>query len=225
MWAIMTSKKPSCPIHNALATRLLERLDDTTHTFTNTAITWPEHLEVDETFSQAGPLFTDQQELDVLIAPLNLAYEKEPAQALLAWGKALKKDGLLLASAWGDGSLKELAELLPERQMPTFPDIQDVGGVIQKLGYALPVIDRDVITLTFSSIEKMNETLKLWDLLPEDLPETLEERYKEAFPHPQGYLPLTMEVLYIHGWKPDANQPKALKPGQYTVSLEDALKS
>jgi len=49
------------------------------------------------------------------------------------------------------------------------------------------------------------------------------EIYAGRFARPSGRITASFEVLFLHGWSPDASQPKPLKPGAAQHRLADAL--
>jgi hypothetical protein len=111
-----------------------------------------------------------------------------------------------------------------------FPTLNDVGALLQKLGLALPVVDRDVVTLTFPSFAALVRGIRqegggLWR--PDGCPHLttprqwrqLEEVYRAQNPRADGRWPLTLEVLWLHAVRPGASTPKAAKRGSGTVRL------
>lgn len=158
---------------------------------------------------------------DLIYCPHLLTASDTPHEHLTHIANALKPDGLLLACVLGKHSFPEFKALnLPT---PQLPDVEDVGQLLTKLKYALPVIDRYAITLTFPSFAKMRERFNdvgWYDYIPTPCNE---QAYKTAFPREDGRLPITLDILFIHAWKAHTNQPQPLKPGQYKVSFADIL--
>ncbi|MDD9912059.1 MAG: hypothetical protein OXQ96_03290 [Alphaproteobacteria bacterium] len=191
----------TCPVETELYNRLHERLADVKRTFEHTLEITPETPEPDE------------KTYNLIVAPLADLHQ----QNLLTWGKALKGDGLLLASTWGAHSCAELTNAgITVNSQPT---IQSIGDTLTRLKFALPVLDRDLLTLTFSSGKKLSEKLMHWGFLSEPFSEDQVELYCTQNPHPSGHIPVTIEVLYISAWRPHHSQQQPLEPGNYTVKI------
>lgn len=173
--------------------------------------------------SSPPPLLTS-----LVLANLTLATTPEPETFFANVMEALEPDGTFLATALGPTTFTELFSLLPSS--PSHPltstplqlaDVQTYGSLLQRQKFALPVIDKDTITLTFATLSQLTETLSpLFPLpaLPTDT-EALETAYRKAHPRPDNRLPLTLELIYLHGLKPHPKQQKPLKPGQGKTSL------
>lgn len=180
------------------------------------------------------------QTFDLVISNLMLPWINDVAKCLHMTGKVLKEDGLLLASTLGVESFKEFRLAFEEaglngNHIIPLPDIQSVGQVLQRRGFALPVIDRDIITLSYPNFESIYNDIKSLgarNLNPNRSNKTIgkhawkkmEEIYRKNFSLEDGTLSLTLEVIYLHGWRPHKSQPKALKPGSAKTSLTSVLK-
>ncbi|MFT7433645.1 MAG: NADH dehydrogenase [ubiquinone] 1 alpha subcomplex assembly factor 5 [Alphaproteobacteria bacterium] len=179
------------------------------------------------------------QTFDLVISNLMLPWVNDVAKCLHMSGKVLKEDGLLLASTLGVESFKEFRYAFEKaglggNHIIPLPDIQSVGDVLQRRGFALPVIDRDIITLSYPSFKAIYsdiQNLGAKNLNPQrrstpigkEAWAKMEEIYRKNFSLEDGSLSLTLEVIYLHGWRPHESQPKALKPGSAQTSLAKAL--
>ncbi len=182
--------------------------------------------------------------LDLVVSGLGLHHVNDLPGALIQIRKALKPDGLLLASLLGTRSLEELREVLifaeAEEQggasprVAPFPDIREAGALLQRAGFALPVTDTETLTVSYSSLgDLLNEIRGMGaaNVLNERrraplLRRTLrraEEIYRERFSLPDGRIKATFEILYLSGWAPAPTQQKPLKPGSAQHRLSDAL--
>jgi SAM-dependent methyltransferase len=176
---------------------------------------------------------------DLILSNLMLHWLNDVPQALMHMGRTLKPDGLLLASTLGQDSLHEVRTAFADAGLPhprtiPLPDVQKAGAALQKVGFALPVVDRDVLTITYRSFADMYTDLRQTGsrnlhpnrarglLTPRQLAR-MESAYRANFARPDGTLPLTLEIIYLHGWRPHASQPKPLKPGSATVGLDEVL--
>ncbi len=183
--------------------------------------------------------------VDLFVSMLTLHTGNDLPGALIQMRRALKPDGLMLAALFGGRTLQELrasfataeSELeggISPRVAP-FADVRDLGGLLQRAGFALPVADSDVVTLTYS------EPLGLLrDLRGAGCASALTERsrrplrratlarmlelYRGAFPAPDGgKIAATFEIVTLTGWAPDSSQQQPLQPGTAKTRLADAL--
>lgn len=181
---------------------------------------------------------------DLVISPLTLHMVNDVPGVLLQIRRSLKPDGLLLAAALGGRTLNELRECLTAaeseleggaspRVIP-FADVRDFGGLLQRAGFALPVTDADLVTVTYASLFDLMRDLRgmgaaniLNDRTRKPLRrETLfraAEIYAERFPAGDGRISATFEIIHLSGWAPDESQQKPLRPGSARSRLADAL--
>jgi SAM-dependent methyltransferase len=184
------------------------------------------------------------QSLDLVVSALALHKVNDLPGVLAQVKQALKPDGLFLGVWPGGDSLAELREAfaLAETELTggitprVFPrmDIRDAGALMQRAGFALPVVDRDVVTVRYSSLFNLFEDLRLiggTNILASRsrrpmtrvLLARVAEIYAERFSDPDGKLRVTVEMLWASGWSPHASQQKPLAPGSAAVRLADAL--
>ena len=101
------------------------------------------------------------QSLDLVVSGLSLHLVNDLPGALLQINRALKPDGLFLAALLGGETLKELREawLLAEAELSggasprvaPFADVRELGGLLQRAGFALPVADSDIVRVNYAS--------------------------------------------------------------------------
>lgn len=79
----------------------------------------------------------------------NLAWHwfADPPAVLAQWYRVIRPDGLLMFSAFGVDTLRELRAL--GAQLPVFPDMHDIGDAIAHAGFADPVMDSERLTITW----------------------------------------------------------------------------
>ncbi|WP_372398010.1 methyltransferase domain-containing protein [Azospirillum sp. HJ39] len=182
---------------------------------------------------------------DLAVSNLSLHWVNDLPGALVQIRQALKPDGFFCAAMLGGQTLIELRRCLYEAEMEVaggisprvspFAEIKDAGGLLQRAGFALPVVDSDTITVTYSDafalmreLRGMGETNAV--LARRKVPATrgllfdAARRYAELYAEPDGRIPVTFEVLYLAGWSPHESQQQPLKPGSGQVPLGDALK-
>ena len=183
--------------------------------------------------------------LDLVASCLSLHWVNDLPGTFLQIRQVLKPDGLFLAAMLGGTTLVELREVMAQAEIDVegglsprlspFADVRDAGGLLQRAGFALPVVDSDWLTVTYDNalalmrdLRGMGETnahlerrkgfTKRATLL------RAAELYQERFAGPDGRIPATFQVLYLAGWVPDAaTQQKPLKPGSAAARLAEAL--
>jgi SAM-dependent methyltransferase len=182
--------------------------------------------------------------LDLVVSALALQFVNDLPGVLVQIRRALKPDGLLLAALLGGGSLAELRESFAQAEAETeggvsprvapFADIRDLGMLLQRAGFALPVTDVDRITVRYASplglmqdLRRMGATNALVERRRTPLKrKTLKrmlEIYGERFADADGRVRATFEIVWLLGWAPHESQQKPLKPGSAKMRLADAL--
>jgi SAM-dependent methyltransferase len=180
---------------------------------------------------------------DLIVSPLLLHWTNDLPGALIQIRRALKPDGLMLTSVFGGETLRELRLALLEAEseitggaamrIAPFADLQDMAGLLQRAGFALPAADRDVITVRygdplrlFADLRAMGETAAFSEHrggLSRRILLRAIEIYRARFADPDGRVRATFEVLTLTGWAPHESQQKPLKPGSAKARLADVL--
>jgi SAM-dependent methyltransferase len=184
------------------------------------------------------------QSLDLAVSGLSLQFVNDLPGALLQIRRALRPDGLMLAALLGGSTLAELrtAFLVAEEEMEggasprvaPFADVRDLGGLLQRAGFALPVADSDTLTVTYPEpLDLMRELRAMGasNPLAERSRRPLRratlaraiEVYAERFALPNGRIPATFEIVTLTAWAPHPSQPRPLAPGSATTRLADVL--
>lgn len=189
-------------------------------------------------YSQTEMSLLEEKSQELIISHLQLHLSKNPRQDLLTLGKALKGDGLLLASMLGQESFKEFKlsfEALNEVKGMPLPDVRDIGGLLTNLKFALPVVDRDVIQLSYPDFESLYADMHLFGLknfYPTNKGlqgkkswQAMEAYYKKHFTNKNGDLILSLELITLTAFRPHKSQPKPLERGSAELSLSDFLKN
>ena len=181
---------------------------------------------------------------NLAVSALSLHLVNDLPGVLVQIRRALKPDGLLLASMLGGASLNELRTAWLEAEaevsggasprVAPFADVRDMGALLQRAGFALPVVDSETVTVTYANplalmreIKGMGASNML--LARRRTPVTrglllrAAEIYAERFAGANGRVPATFEILTLTAWAPDPSQPKPLRPGSATARLADAL--
>ncbi len=181
---------------------------------------------------------------DLALSALSLHWVNDLPGTLLQLRHILKPDGLLLAAMLGGETLRELRAALLEAEVAEedgasprvspFAEVRDAGGLLQRAGFALPVVDKDTIRVTYpNALALMRELRGMGEAnAVHTRRKTFSRRatllraaaiYEDKFADSDGRLPATFEVLYLTAWSPGPDQPKALKPGSAQARLADAL--
>ena len=182
--------------------------------------------------------------LDLVVSALALQFVNDLPGTLIQIRRALKPDGLFLAAMIGGESLAELraafagAEAEVEGgvspRVAPFADLRDLGALLQRAGFALPVTDVDRITVRYASplalmhdLRRMGAGNALIERQRTPLRRTtlhrLLEIYAERFADPDGRIRATFEIVWLSGWAPHQSQQQPLAPGSAKMRLADAL--
>jgi SAM-dependent methyltransferase len=181
---------------------------------------------------------------DLIVSTLALHWVNDMVGALIQIRRALKPDGLFLGALLGGATLLELRQALTEADLERiggagprvspFIDAGDVGDLMRRAGFALPVVDVDRVTVRYASplalladLRAMGETNVLFERSRAPLSRSVlaraSEIYLDRFAGPDGRAPATFEIIGLTGWAPHPDQPKPLKRGSATARLEEAL--
>jgi NADH dehydrogenase [ubiquinone] 1 alpha subcomplex assembly factor 5 len=183
---------------------------------------------------------------DAVVSNLSLHWVNDLPGALVQVRRALKPDGMFMAAVLGGESLRELRDSLMTAELGVsggasprvspFIDLRDMGALMQRAGFALPVVDSDIITVDYSHPIKLMQDLRGMGAsnavhsrlkLPTRRQVILEAArvYQEKYGDARGRVPATFQVIYVIGWHPHDSQQKPLKPGAAVVRLADMLKA
>ncbi len=181
---------------------------------------------------------------DLLVHGLALHWANDPVGQLVQIRRALKPDGLFLGALFGGETLAELRAALAEAEIETLGglsprvapmgEIRDLGGLLQRAGFALPVADSRRFEVSYASavdlmrdLRAMGETNVLRDRLRRPMRREMLGRtaaiYAERYPAEGGRVRAHFEVIFLTGWSPAPDQPQPLRPGSAKARLADAL--
>lgn len=182
--------------------------------------------------------------LSLFASGLTLHHVNDLPGALIQIRHALKPDGLLLAAMLGGDTLSELRQafLVAETEIAggvsprvaPFADVRDLGGLLQRAGFALPVVDTDRLTARYDTalnlmrdLRALGATSVLQDRSRRPLTKALlmkvAEAYHELYADADGRVPATFQIIYLTAWAPHESQQKPLAPGSAKQRLADAL--
>jgi SAM-dependent methyltransferase len=182
--------------------------------------------------------------LDLVVSALALQWVNDLPGTLVQIRRALKPDGLLMAAMLGGDTLIELREAFASAEseiegglsprVAPFADLRELGALMQRAGFALPVVDSDRLTVRYESAFALMRDLRAMgatNVLAERRRAPLRratlmrmaEIYAERFADADGRVRATFEIAWLSGWSPHESQQKPLKPGSASQRLADAL--
>ena len=181
---------------------------------------------------------------DLVLSNLALHWANDLPGALIQIRAALKPDGLFLASLLGGETLGELRRALLEAELEEeggasprvspFADPRDLGGLLQRAGFALPVVDSDRLSATYPDafalmrdLRAMGETNAVLERRKSFTRRATLARaaalYQSQYAGADGRIPATFELVTLTAWSPHESQPKPLRPGSAVQRLAAAL--
>jgi SAM-dependent methyltransferase len=184
------------------------------------------------------------ESIDLFATALALQWTNDLPGALVQIRQALRPDGLLLAALTGGRTLFELrrslfaaeTELHGGASPRVLPAVEagEVGALLQRAGFALPVVDRDVLTVRYDSVfglfadlRAMGATNPLIERERKPVAKRLflraAEIYAERFGDPDGRIRATFEIVSFSGWAPHESQQQPARRGSAAISLTKVL--
>jgi SAM-dependent methyltransferase len=203
-----------------------------------------EIVRVDLPELESEPLPFRPESLDLVVSALALQFVNDLPGILAQIRRALRPDGLLLAAMIGGDTLTELRQSFTAAEtecesgvsprVAPFADLREIGGLLQRAGFALPVTDVDRIVVRYDSAFAL-----MHDLRRMGATNVLVERrrtpsrratmlrmaqvYAENFADADGRIRATFDVIWLSGWSPHESQQKPLRPGSAKASLAEAV--
>jgi SAM-dependent methyltransferase len=223
-----------------------ERLIEVNRTFTAPMIVtgfahlWPEMPTIadDEVLNLA------QDAHDLVVHALALHWANDPVGQLVQCRRALKPDGWFMALLFAGQTLHELRACLAQaeaevtgglspRVLP-MAEIRDLGGLLQRAGFALPVADSFSTQVRYHDAFHLMQDLRAMgegNAMAARLRKPTQrgifgraaELYQQTYGGADGKIPATFEIVVLTGWAPADSQPKPLRPGSAAKRLSDVL--
>lgn len=169
------------------------------------------------------------ESLDLVWSNLALHWHPAPHEVLQEWGRIIRPNGLVFFSCFGPATMQELRQALNTAGLttatPSFVDMHDFGDLLIEKGFADPVMDQEVLTLTYDTPEKLLRDVKNLGGNPAlGRKATLTTRQwrqrlldaLEGQRRPDGRIHLTIEVAYGHAWRSAARRGQA---GETRISV------
>jgi SAM-dependent methyltransferase len=231
-----------------------DRLLAVTRAFSDVVDVWtPGGLRLPDRFTSVTPIEPSGSETlplepesrDLVVSALAFQFVNDLPGVLAQIRRALRPDGLLLAAMLGGDTLTELRQCFATAEaeceggasprVAPFADLRDIGGLLQRAGLALPVTDVDRVVVRYDNafalmadLRRMGATNILIERRRTPTRRAtmlrMAEIYAERFADPDGRIRATFDVIWLSGWAPHESQPKPLRPGSATASLEEAVK-
>ena len=170
---------------------------------------------------------------DLAVSLLALQTVNDLPGALIQMRRALAPDGLIVVAMIGGDTLTELRQSLTLAEsevlggaaprVAPFVELRALGGLAQRAGLALPVVDLDRTTARYRDMLHLMRDLRSFgaaNALAERSRSPLRREvvaraamaYAERFSDPDGRIRATFDVLWLSAWAPHESQPKPLKP-------------
>jgi SAM-dependent methyltransferase len=181
---------------------------------------------------------------DLIVSGMALHGVNDLPGALWQARQSLRPDGLFIACLPGGQTLRELRDVLTRAEaevtggasprVSPFVDVRDLGQLLQRAGFALPVTDSELLTVRYADMFGL-----LRDLRGMGATSTLAERltrptrrgvflraaelYARDHADADGRVRASFELVWALGWAPHASQQQPLRPGSARRRLADAL--
>lgn len=241
-------------LHHRCADDAIERILDINRTFTRTLLIANTDIttriiaatghKLGETYCVDTLDAVETQGFDLIFDGLNLHTINAVPQSLAKIKTLLKPDGLYIAALFGGETLSGLRHALYEVEDTLYGQVtprispmitlQQGAKLLQSTGFAMPVTDRDLVTINYSGLSalftdlrKMGETNALVGRSKRPVTKRffteLHSVYSRDHSTENGKLRVNFDILWLTGWAPHKDQPKPLKPGSAKARLADAL--
>jgi len=219
------------PLASEAQARLNERLEDVKRAF-------PDRMEWQP---KGTPAQTDAP-CDLAAPPANAALittcltmqnANDLQGELAAIHATLAQGGLFLGVLLGGQSLHELRLCLMEAEIKLtggaaprvhpLPDMETISRLLTAVGFALPVVDHERVTLSYPDLYALMRDLRAQGCAnalnersrrfpPRALFNATQEIYAARFPALHGGLAVTADLVFLHGWKEDATGDASVLP-------------
>lgn len=186
------------------------------------------------------------ESFDCVLSVLDLQGMNDLPGALAQMRRILKPDGLLLACLFAGETLAELRQAWLEAEthrhggvtprVAPMAGLSELGSLLQRVRFALPVIDVDRTTVRYASALALMREIKALGLsntladrsrkpVTRALLAQAAEAYERHDADADGRIRATVDIAWMTAWAPHESQPRALKPGSAKARLADALKA
>jgi len=227
-----------------------ERLEEVNRSFTKPVIVTG-HPEIWKNAIAGAKMVPDDETLsltpeahDLIVHAMALHWADDPVGQLVQARRALRPDGLFLAVFLAGQTLHELRSALAlaetalrgglSPRVAPMGEIRDLGALLQRAGFALPVADSTALTVTYDNALHLMRDLRAMGesnalaardrrIAPRALFPQTAALYQQHFADGPDRVRATFDLVFLTGWAPDESQPKPLRPGSAKARLADAL--
>ena len=237
-------------LHELAANEIKDRLTLVNRAFTAPAIVsgfpkfWSDVLPTAAHTEDNDALCLGDTKHDLVVHAMSLHWANDPVGQLIQLRRSLRPDGLLLGIFFGGRSLHELRSALAQAEadlcdglsprVAPMGEIRDLGALLQRAGFALPVADVVPVTTSYETpyhlmkdLRAMGEgnamTARIRHFSRRDVFDRAVEIYKHHHTDETGRVSATFELVFLTGWAPAQGQPEALRPGSASKRLADVL--
>lgn len=233
----------------AAADEVQERLQEINRPFTEPVIVsgWPD-IWVNRV---AGPTIRDDETLslepqshDLIIHAMSLHWANDIVGQLVQCRRALRPDGLFMGTFLGGQTLHELRSAMAEAEVAItgglspriapMGEVRDLGGLLQRAGFALPVADVTTLTVSYQNLLHLMHDLRGMGesnalsarqktFTSPRLFQKAAEVYEQTFGTADGRITATFDLITLTGWSPSSDQQQPLRPGSASERLANAL--
>jgi SAM-dependent methyltransferase len=252
--ALMRNRSRAQPsalfLQEQAADEIHERLIGVNRTFTSVAIVtgfpdfWAARYPDATIVSDEETLALESSSHDLVLHAMCLHWANDPVGQLVQARHTLKPDGLLLCTFFGGQTLHELRASLAEAEaaitgglsprIAPMGEIRDLGALLQRAGFALPVADSTPLTVSYADafhlmhdLRKMGENNALSQRVKHATRRNILTEaatiYAENFRDDDSRVDATFEIITLTGWAPADSQPQPIRPGSARTRLADAL--
>ncbi|CDG85137.1 methyltransferase domain protein [Janthinobacterium agaricidamnosum NBRC 102515 = DSM 9628] len=195
----------------------------------------PAKSGVDLLCGDLGDLPFGPNSVDLIWSNLALHWHAQPDRVFAEWRRVLRLDGLLMFSCFGPDTFKEIRAAFAEADLAPhalpFVDMHDFGDMLVETGFSTPVLDMEIITVTYDTTSALLADVRAWGGNP------LSTRRRglmgkaawdrmlqalEALRRTDGKLGLTFEIIYGHAFRP---APRVTKDGAAIIRFDLPRKS
>ncbi len=175
---------------------------------------------------------------DLVFSSLSMQWCNDLNAALLEARRVLKPGGLFVFSTFGPDTLKELryswSKVDESNHVNQFIDMHDIGDALLHDGFAEPVMEAEVITVTYNSVDEIMHDLKAIGanvtaespqnnkvargLAGRSILHTVRQAYEQF--RQDGLLPASYEIIYGHAWKAESENTNNMTDRQHQVKFE-----
>ncbi|MGR3498889.1 MAG: methyltransferase domain-containing protein [Limimaricola soesokkakensis] len=245
------ARAPALFLQETVADDVEDRIAEVNRAFTDPAVVtpwpdlWARRLPEAKIVPDAEILDLAPGTHDLVIHALALHWAEDPIGQLIQCARALRPDGLLIATLFGGETLADLRAALTAAEtavtgglsprVAPMGEIRDLGALLQRAGLALPVADGTPFDVSYETpfhlmrdLRAMGETNAMAGRLRRPTRRAVMAEaarlYSESNMRPDGRVGARFEVITLTGWAPAADQPQPLRRGSATHSLEEALR-